>query len=599
MKFIPFIVGLSLFFQPVKSNGNEKKKDAGYNYKNSLSWITDKCNEKHACTSKTETKECVKWSTGLEHESFLVHRKEGSMVEHVINSGTVALQMYRYGRAFGLSKEQHSVAVYLERTGVEFSGRACANINDINFKAMAESVTTSHMHVTYDEGYCQLSVLDDTILNVISSSPGEIEISKTLGEVQRPRTGMGSDLGIYTRTGGKTHKCSSCGECELKDYTGSYHISISLPYDEDGWILYDENYTCPRTNSPTNLGETPQSTWVDAHINFSNMFQWVEPLLLAVLGSADSESVFDNGTYVEGSFRTMASGWGVHGTTDVRNFGTNGTGRYSQSGFEWLLESITDPYSGLLGCEKEGMGADIRTKAPSDWEGKDNEMPPLEVGHGVELRVFDNFPSEHLPMVYRLITLLAENSRVSKTESFVYDNLSWKNTIKSSMREGWNSNVEDEYIRELETNLDIDLSGLSGNNMAFSVFEELFKVLSEKNSAGLWTGILLDDTTDLVHGNYTLTNPNRESWEIGAMNSGVTPKSIREMFNIDYKFTGELVMSDISDFEYDEDLDDLVYLAQTLGMVESIELNSDGTIYSAVFFPMSSYKGYKSPVCVL
>lgn len=51
---------------------------------------------------------------------------------------------------------------------------------------------------------------------------------------------MSSQLGLYTRTGGKTHTCSSCDGCDLKDYTGSYHVSISLPTDPEGWILYDE-----------------------------------------------------------------------------------------------------------------------------------------------------------------------------------------------------------------------------------------------------------------------------------------------------------------------------------------------------------------------
>ena len=225
-------------------------KQGLYNHKDSLSWITDSCQEKHSTRLKTDTKKCVSWSTGLEHESFLVHRKQGTIEEYVVNSGTVSTQMYRYGRTFGLSKKEHSVSVYLEHTGVEFSGRACADINDINFKAMVESVTTSHRHLSYDEGFCQLAILDDTILKVISSSPNEKDVSKTIGDVQFARYGMGADLGIYTRTGGKTHKCSTCGDCDLKDYTGSYHISISLPSDENGWVLYDSDYTCPSTKGP-------------------------------------------------------------------------------------------------------------------------------------------------------------------------------------------------------------------------------------------------------------------------------------------------------------------------------------------------------------
>lgn len=68
------------------------------------------------------------------------------------------------------------------------------------------------------------------------------------------------------------------------------------------------------------------------------MVQWVEPLFMAVMGSSDSEAVCDCDDFIEGSYRTMSSGWGVPGTTDVRTFGLAGTGRYCHTGFEWLLE---------------------------------------------------------------------------------------------------------------------------------------------------------------------------------------------------------------------------------------------------------------------
>lgn len=72
--------------------------------------------------------------------------------------------------------------------------------------------------------------------------------------------------------------------------------------------------------------------------NFANKVQWIEPLFLAVMGAPDSEAVCDSDEFIEGSYRTMSSGWGVPGTTDVRTFGDVGTGRYCQTGYEWLLE---------------------------------------------------------------------------------------------------------------------------------------------------------------------------------------------------------------------------------------------------------------------
>lgn len=86
---------------------------------------------------------------------------------------------------------------------------------------------------------------------------------------------MSSQLGIYTRTGGKTHLCSACDHCDLKDYTGSYHVSISLPHDPEGWVVYDESSltgdgsmcseTYTRESDDTTETETPLSVWVEAH----------------------------------------------------------------------------------------------------------------------------------------------------------------------------------------------------------------------------------------------------------------------------------------------------------------------------------------------
>lgn len=46
-----------------------------------------------------------------------MHSREEHKEEYVVNVGTVATQMARYGRVFGLDRETHSVAIYLEHTG--------------------------------------------------------------------------------------------------------------------------------------------------------------------------------------------------------------------------------------------------------------------------------------------------------------------------------------------------------------------------------------------------------------------------------------------------------------------------------------------------
>lgn len=572
-----------LFVGLIGVSAGKGKKDIGKPIDN-LGFLTT------ACTSPSGEKhinleDCVKWSIGLEHETYLVHSKPNRKEEYVVNSGTIANQLARYGRTFGLTREQHSVAVYIDKTGIEFSGRSCAGINEVNFKSMAESVTRDHKQLTFDAGFCQLSLLDEKTIEVLSLSPGEVNRIVEFGPITPPRSGMSSNIGLYTRSGGKTFACSSCDECDLKDYTGSYHISISLPHDKDGWIAYDsdilgEDLTCSSNYTRHDCDLSADEVWVKAHTNFGNMIQWVEPLILAVMGSSDSEAVCDNGEFFEGSYRTTSSGWGVPGTTDVRTFGTNVTGRYTENGFEWMMDVIPET-SGLWRCVDEGMGSDIRTIS-------DN---PMTIGHGFELRIFDNFPIKHLPMAYSLVGLLAEASRLHQSEEYIYGNEAWKLSAQSVTIEGWNAILDSDYVLSLEKNLNVDLSGLDGNLQAFEVFKVLFSELLTQHSDGMWTSLLLEnfdfDVKDLV-------SPNRLSWESGAIDADFTPGKIRETLGIESG--GVVTLSDVKCTCMD-DVEELVYLADTFGMVESIEMNSDGSVKSAKFKSKDLDKDVEERLC--
>lgn len=322
----------------------------------------------------------------------------------------------------------------------------------------------------------------------------------------------------------KTYLCSPCDGCNLKDSTGSYHISISLSYDTDGWVAYDDTILdetggCSGEYERRHQDGDPMDAWVKAHSNLVNMIQWVEPPIVAVFGSFDTDSAFGKGRFVEGSYRTMDSGWGVPGTTDVRTFGDVGTGRYSSEGFEWMLDVIPQSRRGLLGCSGEGTGSDIRTKtSTNEHEMSHGDTPlPMEVDQGIEIRVLDNFQLEDLKTVYRLVALVAEAGRHHTAESYVYDDAGWVLSAQESILEGWNSILSPDYIDSLAYNLGIDLECLGGNTQAFEVFKEMYYQLHQKHASGIWTRLLLDDTGfDKVE---TLGNPNRENWEVAARHS--------------------------------------------------------------------------------
>lgn len=109
----------------VSSDGD--KADASADQYSGMAWLTEQCPGKRTAEQKEDLKACVKWSTGLEHETFLVHSRDNYKEEYVVNMGSVVNQMSRYGRAFGLDRETHSVAVYLEHTGVCLVWIYCCN----------------------------------------------------------------------------------------------------------------------------------------------------------------------------------------------------------------------------------------------------------------------------------------------------------------------------------------------------------------------------------------------------------------------------------------------------------------------------------------
>jgi len=335
------------------------------------------------------------------------------------------------------------------------------------------------------------------------------------------------------------------------------------------------------------VAKQQQEEWANAHSNLGNMVQWIEPLLIAVFGAADADAVCDAGHYTEGSFRNMATGWGIAGSTDVRTFKDVGTGRYVKDNFDWLFPNSTDALPAayrqrLTGCFEVGMGADIRTKSDVDERdvGPNDTLPPMTVGRGIEIRVFDNFPTEYVPQVYRLLTFVAEAGRRYTAPEYVYGDTDWTAAVQSVMREGWNAILPVEYVHRMAEALDLSPSFADGleNFQAFTIYSALYEALWDEHSQGMWSILMIDELPKEMP---VLNNPNRESWELGAINMGFTPSRIIDTLGLD---VGDLPRSvsisdlKISDDKCVEDQDDLVYLAETFGMVSDIVVGSDGKV---------------------
>ena len=83
---------------------------------------------------------------------------------------------------------------------------------------------------------------------------------------------------------------------DTSDYTGSYHLTITLPHKK--------NITLKK--------------FINIHQEFGRQIQWIEPLLICAFFSPDLNSIGDGDKYTEGSYRIMTTGWGNLAGSDVR-----------------------------------------------------------------------------------------------------------------------------------------------------------------------------------------------------------------------------------------------------------------------------------------
>lgn len=73
--------------------------------------------------------------------------------------------------------------------------------------------------------------------------------------------------------------------------------------------------------------------------------------------------------------------------------------------------------------------------------------------------------------------------------------------------------------------------------------------------------------------------------ESAALDAGLTPARIREIFGLDGgDSTATVRLADLVGTTCDGDVEDVVYLADTLGLVENIELKADGFVEAAQLY---------------
>ena len=269
---------------------------------------------------------------------------------------------------------------------------------------------------------------------------------------------------------------------KMIDYLGSYHITITLPHTKD----------------------ISTTEFVKIHQNMAQQIQWLEPLMVTAFFSPTQSAVGNpDNNEPAGSYRVMTIGWGNFGGSNVRKMGTTGLDRGSS--YKNTLWRKTLNFKGTKKLNECAISAppqykksksihtgDFRTFGiepnftkcislynPSDCIAGRADGKPMAPPFGMEIRIFDHFPSEYLIDLMRIIILIGCNSQRHSAKDYVNSDKRWINALRTIMKDGWNAIIDSKFVNALRTNFGLPIN--TSSLLAFDVFKQIVHELYEVN----------------------------------------------------------------------------------------------------------------------
>lgn len=443
------------------------------------------------------------WGLGLEHEMHIFHKpiKEKVIKDFVLFNSESARnnvkKLYNIGE-IKLKDEEFDKFVEVP---YEYTGRRCSG-KDVILRApyeMPEFITD----------YPILSIKRDRIIDtmctelignkkeyikILMKDPLVKKQVKKYGPLVQYPFGMLSTMKFPKKCDSTKYNYAKSGKKDKiqQEYTGSYHVTITLPHDPE---------------------KITTKQFVKDHQNFANQLQWLEPLLLSSFFSCDQESPGSKENRVKGSFRVLIIGWGNLAGSDVRHF-SRGIGRYATTKPHWRkglnlfdVERLDPCYLPNPLALREGAKTTLSSnfRTVGQVNNGHGAPAPMEVGKGVEFRIFDQFDDRYVKDLVKFISLVAENSRVHQTKDYVYQNKHWIKMVQDVMKDGWCAKVTKPYLRLIRKVLGIPLK--NAPKYANDLLERINDELYEKNRNGDWF-IIMNGSAWLYQRNKNSLKPN-------------------------------------------------------------------------------------------
>lgn len=461
--------------------------------------VKEQIRKKEKKSERFERLKHLNWGMGLEHESHIFHLPlSGNKMKKIKNPDEYKIEDFTVFNSFqntvNLAEhhEKYKISLesldFLEKVPAEPTGRKC-NAKDVLAKipvAMPEFVTNNPFSNLIEgrktvEYYAQqLKEIEEKYINLQMKNTAGFKSITDFGPLTLFPVGMSSFVKVP-----KPLKPQNTDFFKkiYEDYLGSYHFTITLPFDKRKTEKKDVE------------------RFVEQHRNFGNMMQWIEPLLLVGFFSADMRANGYGQNRVKGSFRVMRVGWGNFAGSDLRKI-EYGLGRYSNIKAYWRKGLEFYELDKLKYCDKvsikepgaiSALSSDVRTFGSTDpkrpWHRESGA--PMTIPNGIEIRIFDHFPTEHIGELCKILCYLANNSRFHKCKKYVYEDKDWIYAIHQIMKHGFLARVGWGYINKLRDMLDLPIN--VSNDRAYHVLEVLNKELHKKNKDGDWSYLLVKD----------------------------------------------------------------------------------------------------------
>ena len=554
-----------------------------------------------------------KWGMGIEHEMHIFHKPNEDSKSNI--NDYIAFNSQEVVQRILNDKENSSIAMsyddYLflrDRVPYEISGRKCNNefvVKPIDFQ-MPEFITSNPicsvgknrniLNMTHE-----IIEAKERFYKIIMQDPKTRKLVKTYGELCEYPFAMSR----YIKTPLKIKDNKYIFEKKKNknvlhtDYLGSYHVTMTLPYKSD----------------------ITKKSFIKMHQNFANQLQWLEPLMLTAYFAGDENAPGQMMNYPRAGYRPCIIGWGNLAGSDIRLF-SKGIGRYAKTPIYWRNNKLkfkeTDKLKPCFPASPMAKKEKAITSLSSDFRtfGDNPENPserisgaPMTVGNGIEFRIFDHFSDKYIKHLMILIGLVAENSRVTETKGYVYENPIWIAAVHNIMRNGYKAELSKKYIDLLRKKLDIPIQTKS--IIAFDVFKKIYEELWDKNINGEWSQIF-----------YALNLPNKsviqfpeinkKSWQFAFMTKLNRNKNLLRKFNILTKYLNKVKNIKFSDFQkaikdifgkqWENDIVDIAYFYNSMKyniVNNAVELvkNKNGTINELkVIYKLDIFDNFNSMI---